>query len=159
MNDSFEAQGMKALEAALDQLPVNIERNIARGAVRAGGAVFRDEARRLAPVLSGALQKSIRVVARRGSPGRVLVNVVAGRNGKGQPWYARFVEFGTAPHVEKPVLGKALLIGNKTFAQEVQHPGAAPKPFMRPAFDTKAREAVQAVGDYIRMRLDKLAGG
>lgn len=153
----FNVRGLKELEQALDELPANMEKNIARGAVRAGGVVFRDEARRLVPVESGALRDSIRVVARRSRGGRVLVNVVAGRSGKDQPWYARFVEFGTAPHRIDPLGKGALLIGS-VFAEKAYHPGAAAKPFMRPAFDTKARQAVEAVADYIRRRLDKLKG-
>ena len=49
MNE-LNIKGLKELEAALDRIPLNIEKNIARGAVRAGGVVFRDEARRLVPV-------------------------------------------------------------------------------------------------------------
>lgn len=33
------------------------------------------------------------------------------------------------------------------------HPGARPKPFMRPAFDTQHRAAIEAAREYIRARL------
>lgn len=157
MAESFEVKGLKELEAALDALPANVERNVARGALRAGANVLRDEARRLAPVKSGLLQKFIRVVQRRGAPGRLMVNVVAGGSGAGKPWYARFLEYGTAPHRIEAKKGGALFIGGH-FVKGLDHPGAAPHPFMRPALDTKAKDAVEAFRKYVAERLDKLKG-
>lgn len=153
----FKVKGLAELERALDALPARMEKNVARGALRAGGAVFREEARRLAPVKSGALQKSIRVVSARMRQGMLRLNIVAGRSGKDQPWYAKLVEFGTPPHKITAAFGSALAIAGKLVAS-VQHPGAAPKPFMRPAFDTKGKEAVEAFRDYTAKRLAKLTG-
>ena len=42
--------GLKELQEALKQLPQNIARNVLRGAVSAGAALVRDEAKRNAPV-------------------------------------------------------------------------------------------------------------
>ncbi len=39
--------------------------------------------------------------------------------------------------------------------QLVHHPGARPKPFMRPAFDSKAQAALEATGEYLRKRFFK----
>lgn len=42
--------------------------------------------------------------------------------------------------------------------EAVQHPGAKKKPFMRPALDAKAQDAVETMADYARNRLpDEIA--
>ena len=53
--------GGRQLDDLLKTLPKNIQRNILRAALREGGVVLRQEARRLAPVEDGALRRSIRV--------------------------------------------------------------------------------------------------
>ncbi|MBW8814034.1 MAG: HK97 gp10 family phage protein [Caulobacterales bacterium] len=61
---------------------------------------------------------------------------------KKQSGVASQVEFGVRPHVIKPKKGEVLEIwrGGQIagVAREVQHPGARPKPFMRPAFEQSA---------------------
>lgn len=52
--------------------------------------------------------------------------------------YGIDVEFGTSPHIIRPIKRKALrfTIDNKTiFAKKVMHPGTEAQPFMRPALD------------------------
>lgn len=51
--------------------------------------------------------------------------------------YAHMVEYGTRPHR----VGKGM------------HPGASPRPFMRPALDSKASEAIKAVEQTVRREL------
>jgi len=50
--------------------------------------------------------------------------------------YALHVEYGTAPHIIRPVNGKALKFkgsnGEDVFAKQVNHPGTRPQPFIRP---------------------------
>ena len=52
--------------------------------------------------------------------------------------YAGYVEFGTAPHDIRPKNSGGALkftIGGRTiYAKVVHHPGTAPQPFIRPAF-------------------------
>ena len=55
-------------------------------------------------------------------------------------------ELGTGGQVQQ--LGRLLRDG-------VEHPGSAPKPFMRPALDSRAQAALQAVGETIKKRLTK----
>ena len=159
-------KGLAALQAALDQLPAKIEANIMRGALRAGAKVMLDEAKRLAPVSEpsaenqrlyggrvGLLRDSIRIKTKL-KRGQVTASVVAGGKTKdgGQPFYARFVEYGTAAHVIMAGPGKYLPLGNG-YLKSVQHPGARPQPFMRPALDMGTGAAVAAAADYIRQRL------
>lgn len=49
----------------------------------------------------------------------------------------------------------SLKIGENFVGESVHHPGAQPKPFMRPAIDEKQGEAIRAVGEQIRKRLTK----
>lgn len=141
--------GLAELQALLDQLPVKLERNVLRGAMRAGAKVQLEAAKAAVPVDSGTLRKSlkIRTSARRGV---VKATLTAGDK---KAFYARFVEFGTAAHWIKPKNAKALFFG--LFAERVHNPGAKPKPFMRPALDGTVQAATAAAGAYIRARLTK----
>lgn len=177
--------GLAELQKALDQFPAAVERNIMRGALRAGASVIAEEARRLVPVNTGQLRESIRVSVRV-SNGRIIASVKAGgrykvysrskaikgaayrtaKPGGGfeyhAPFYAHFVEFGTASHAIAAKTGKGLFV-NGQMIHSVNHPGARPKPFMRPAFHSKAQAAVEAMADYMRERIPrewkKLGGG
>jgi hypothetical protein len=70
------------------------------------------------------------------------------RGGRFKGYAGHLVEYGTAPHIirAKASGGQLHLRGN-VFATEVQHPGAAAKPFMRPAFDSKKDEAIGIIKD------------
>lgn len=146
-------KGLAELQRALDGLPAKIEANIMRGALRAGAKVIAAEARRNVHSVSGALADSIRV-GTKSSRGTVIGRVVAGGKSKllkdnSAAFYGRFVEFGTAAHVIRAKNGRLLALG----VSKVNHPGAKKKPFMRPALDTMATAAVEAVREYIRNRL------
>jgi HK97 gp10 family phage protein len=144
--------GGRELDALLQSLPVKVERNILRAALRAGAAELREEARRNVPVDEGDLRASIRVTTR-SRRGTVYASVKAG--GKRAPhWH--WIEFGTKAHKIKPKRQEALSFGG-AIAGEVDHPGSRPKPYMRPALDSKAQAAIAAVGAKIRERLT-LAG-
>lgn len=57
-----------------------------------------------------------------------------------------YVEFGTIPHIIRPVNAKALKFkvdGKTIFAKEVHHPGTDPQPFIRPTFHAKLGTFVQ----------------
>lgn len=151
----FTIQGAAELAKALQDLPVKLEKNVLRGALRAGGKVFEAEAKRRVPVRSGKLRDSIRVSSRiRG--GTIVTSVKAG-GGKNKVFYAHLVEKGTAPHViiagGGSFTGKVLAAGARILGFKVDHPGSAPRPFMRPAFDTQIEPALEAVRAYIEKRL------
>lgn len=156
MSFNVDITGAKELAKQLNDLPLKIERNIMRAALRAGAAVIAAEAKQNVSVISGELQRSIRTSSN-SKKGVVEANaVVGGKRRRG--WYATFVEFGTAAHVIK--MGKSgrrlsfrTADGRWISAESVQHTGARAKPFMRPAFDTKGQEAVQVVADKIKERL------
>lgn len=142
--------GGRELANFLQQLPVKVEKNILRAALRAGGIVFREEARDNVPVEDGDLKASIRVTTRM-KRGTIYASVKAG--GRRAPhWH--WVEFGTKPHKIKAKKQAALAFGGK-IARTVDHPGARPKPYMRPALDAKSSAAIAAVAAKIRERLTK----
>lgn len=112
-------KGIESVKKALEGIPNRLRRKLLRNALAAGGRVFRDEARRLTPVLAspvvlrgkgvvrmpGTLRKAIvvrtsRRAAKSGDVG-VFVNVrpakghVRGARSPFDPYYWRFVDFGT----------------------------------------------------------------
>lgn len=157
---SVHINGLRDLYARLSELPDNIQRNILRGAIRAGSTVIANEARRLCPVekvvgggkRNGTLRASIRVKSVQGALGQKFVGGITA--GRGKAFYAHFVEFGTAAHVIKAKNDGWLSIGGN-LVKQVSHPGAKRQPFMRPALDTKAQEAIAAFRDYTNERIRK----
>jgi HK97 gp10 family phage protein len=149
MSEEFMSGG-REFHAFLQQLPVKAEKNILRAALRAGGNEFKEEARLNVPVDDGDLRASIRVTTR-SKGGTVYASLKAG--GKRAP-HAHLVEFDTGAHkiTAKP---QHALAFNGIAVNEVDHPGTKAQPYMRPAFDTKVRAAVAAVGVKIRQRLTK----
>lgn len=78
--------------------------------------------------------------------------VSTGRNARR---YAHLVEFGAAPHTVGK-LSRLKKKGRRAAAQfGIMHPGHAPRPFMRPAWDTKQAEAAKQVETVARRELAK----
>lgn len=167
MTQEIHVRGLAELNRALEQLPVKIERNILRGALRAGAKVQLDEARRLVPVAPpneenarlyggrpGALRDSLRISVRaRGSVVTAQVKAGGKRSGT-DTYYAPWVEKGTKPHDIKPRARKSLFFAG-LLREVVRHPGAAPKPFMRPALERTTQRVLATIVAYIRRRLTK----
>jgi HK97 gp10 family phage protein len=151
----FKITGGKELAQALEQLPTKIQRNIMRSALAAGAKVIMREAKQNTPVMFGDLKDSLRVSTRlRGM--KATADVKAGNT---DAWYGHFIEFGTAAHTIKPKNRGNLKFrganGQAVYSNGVNHPGIKAKPFMRPALDSKAKEAIIATGNKIRQRLTK----
>jgi HK97 gp10 family phage protein len=142
--------GGREIDAFLQQLPVKVERNILRAMLRAGANEFRKAAKQGVPVDDGDLQRSIRVTT--GSKGGTVYAHLKAGGAKAPHW--RWVEFGTAAHKIKAKPQHALSFGGMA-VREVDHPGAAAKPFMRPAFDSAATTAIAAAAAKGRERLTK----
>lgn len=146
-NDTIIAGG-RQLDDLLKTLAPKVQKNIMRAALRAGATVYRSKARELVPERLGALKKSIRISTGT-KQGITTASVKAGNR---KTWYVQLVEYGTRAHKIKARNARALSIGG-ALVHEVDHPGAAPKPFMRPAADASHAEAVAAVSGKIRERL------
>ena len=178
----MESSGIRKLKGGpellkvLDQFPEDLERNVLRGALRAGAKPIQEQAKENVRRRSGKLAKAI---------------VVGSRVEEGQPrGYVRlrgshsfiglFLEFGVKWHLikvsekDRSRLGKktrhgfkrdslrilsrkvsagSLKIGKDFVGPVVEHPGFASKPFLRPALDRAASAAIKAVGDYIFRRV------
>lgn len=149
-----QINGLAELQKMLDQLPVQVEKKILRGALRAGQKLVLDQAKATIHNVSGALSNSLRISTRTGKDGKVSARVVAGNK---TAYYAHMVEFGTAKHLIKPKHRKSMLIGGM-MREVVHHPGSKKKPFMRPAADAAAHEgseAITAFKEYMAKRITK----
>jgi len=164
MASDVNIKGGKELMQFLNQLPLNIEKNIMRSALRAGARVVANEAKKNVPVDMGQLKASIRTSSNVKKGGVEAYARAGGRKNKSKgtdqsAFYAQFVEFGTAAHIIYPKKGKKLKFkasdGSTRFANFVLHKGAKAHPFMRPAYDAKNQEAIVAVMKRIRERLTK----
>ena len=146
-------KGLKELNAALQTIAPRLERNVLRGALRAGAkdAILPEAKVQLAAngsVKTGELQRGLKV-STGGKGGRVIANVkVTGKHAHVAPW----LEYGVAAHTITAKKSGWLSFGG-LFAKSVEHPGFAAKPFMRPALDGKATEAVVKAAEYMKKRL------
>jgi HK97 gp10 family phage protein len=142
-------KGGRELQEMLNTLAPKLEQNILRSALRAGAKVILEEAKQNVPVSSGDLRDSLRV-STNSKKGRVTASVKAGNK---KVFYSRFIEFGVAAHTITSKTGYLSFLGNAY--KSVEHPGLQPKAFLRPAFDSKQREAIEAIGLHIGKRLNK----
>ncbi len=147
----------------IDQLGANMRKALlthteaeVRKVMRRGATLIVDAARSKAPVESGLLRDSIKILPKfRGDPMGVYVGPIVkrkrsvrtgkkgeGRTQKEQPFYAAMVEYGTDPHN----LGYK---GKYVSGKGADHPGARKQPYMRPAFDTQGQAALNAAMDDI----------
>lgn len=188
MTSEFKVKGLSQLNDVLQQLPENLEKGLMRQALRAGAQEIAAEAKRRVPVNTGRLRDSIRVTvsAKRGkvtaairAGGRDTRKRVV-RNASGRikvaydnAFYAIWVEFGTSAHAIGAKFAKALVLRANRRAtagsakrwmrgelviEGVHHPGARPRPFMRPALDVKAQAAVIAAANLMKERLSSKHG-
>lgn len=174
----MRVEGFRELDAALAQFEKDSTRKaIARRALKKGGEPVAEKMRQLAPRDQGQLQDNIAVgtkvkdevgaaafaAAMRGGGDRgsaVAAMRTARRDAKAAgvqpPVYmyvgpttkaphAHLVEFGTAPHING-----GLFAGS-------QHPGTAPQPFARPAWDAEADATLKRIATELAAEIDKAA--
>ncbi len=147
-------KGLEELAEFLDILPGKLGRNTLRGAVRAGCVPMKDYAKAAAPIKTGALRRSLRVTSRGLRNGNAIGKVRAGGRVAGGTIvrHAHLIEYGTKPHL----IPNSVINGR--FVGTVHHPGTAPRPFMRPAFDAQGRNGIREFAEYIRNRLSTQYG-
>lgn len=145
--------GLKELGQFLDTLPEKLQKNVVRGAFRKGMNEVKPAAQQGVHSISGLLAAGLKV-GTRAKGGTVYATLKA--TGK-HAYIARWVEYGTAAHTITAKDRKSLSLGG-VFFQSVQHPGARPKPFLRPALDQQASAAVVAAAEYMKERLSTKHG-
>lgn len=146
------------------QIPAALETKILRGAARAAAKVVADEAKMRS--ISSEVTDAIKISTRQEESGRVIAKVqTKGAGAYLAPW----LEYGTDPHfisvaeserrgmsigrINRGVKDGSLVIGGEYVGATVFHPGARPHPFLRPALDLKAAEAIAEAQSYINARL------
>ena len=148
----IEIKGLAELKKQLEGLPAKIEKNVTRGALRAGAKIMQKRAKDLCPVgKTGALKNSIKIKTRVNKRGWIEVSVVAGDN---KAYYVHMVEGGTIAHIIAPRKAKSLFLAG-ILREIAHHPGAKASPFMRPAWDEKQRESLDAIRAYFVKRIPK----
>ena len=152
---SVKIEGLKELQEAMNQLPLEIQKRPLRSAVSAGAKVIVDEAKRLAPQgETGNLRKALYRYRSRSQSSRgqetFLVGVRKGKKNyvdsaknrrlnrvgkkytvEGEAFYWRFVEFGTS---KMPA-----------------------RPFLRPAFESKKNQAVETIKNRLAVAIENTA--
>ena len=148
MKDTVHVKGLSELDAFLSQLPAKLEKNIMRGSMRAAAVPVAAQAKQNVSVVSGLMRDGIKI--KTGSKNGVVKArvVVTGKHAHAAGW----VEYGTAAHHIKPKSAQSLFFAG-IFSTGIDHPGSSAKPFLRPALDSRATEAVVAAGEYIKKRL------
>jgi len=150
--------GDKELEQLFKNVPLSVKKQTMASAARKGGQVLRKSAKRYAQSVSKNVARSLIVKVKRTRNGAyALVGVdtnYVGDDGTRPSRILHLLEFGTSAHL---VTGKGQVLANKkgeVFARAnqrgkpfVKHPGARPRPIMRPAFDA-SKNQVEAT--YIR---------
>lgn len=175
-----DVKGIQELQLALLELPKKIAKNALRGAVYAGARIIAQEAKLKAPVYTGSvaqghpppgtLKRSIitKQIPEKSNAFNQTFYVTVRKGKKYQKqgkkgnlsqdaYYANWVEFG---HHYAP-RGKHGYGSRKQAMQAVRSGQAmisgsyymAPKPFMRPAFDSKANEATEAIKERLAQRI------
>jgi hypothetical protein len=141
-------KGAAEVDKLLQQLPVEVEIKILRNGLNAGARVIRDEARSRVHKKSGKLSRAIKTASGTDPAAGQVTSKVKLRGE--HSFLGIFMEYGVLPHLIWASKGKgSLVINGVAIGKRVQHPGHAAFPFMRPALDAKAGEAVQAVAGYL----------
>lgn len=168
-------KGLKELDAYLSHLPRNLQKGAYRAGLVAAAKPIRDEARMKAARASGQMARSIKTgSARQNQDGTFSIRV----NLQGpHAFLGTFIEYGVKPHyiartgkgqgrvaVRKAVEGTGAVesgvmkIGSDFVSGIISHPGHVAHPFMRPALDLKADDAIKAFADRIRAYLEQKTG-
>lgn len=163
-----KVRGRQEVKAFLAQLPKQIEDKLLRPAAKRAARVIAEEA--AARSESREVAEAITMKSRKGD-GRITVTISV------KPGWTYslgvWLEWGTSAHfisvdesqrqgrsigrinrlAKEPDSSHSLVIGGKFVGKTVLHPGARPHPFLRPALDTKEREAIAAAQTYINSRI------
>lgn len=164
----LKMDGLDELRVRMVGLSDRMLKRVLRPSVRKGANVVKAQAREnfntaVGPnELTGALKASIRVTPRRGTPTRVVVSVVAGdltaaqtkKFGTKSAFYALWVEKG---HINRGA-GQALRGSKESLraARAASTNNTPAHPYMQPAIESKAQEAIDIVISDVTSRLPEI---
>lgn len=129
MRVNVKIDGLKEIDAKLKELGTRFNREM-QPALEEAGKLVAGEAKRLAPEDSGVLKESIDIQRTTIKKNEVSVDVGPGK----KAFYSLWVEYG---HNIRDGRGKKAKVVGK----------AQPRPYLRPAYDTKKEEAKQIIRD------------
>lgn len=151
--------GLKELEAALGNLTAAVGKTTTRAALRKAAGPMVAKAKELAPKgKTGRLKASIKIGTKLNgrqqkikraltAEERAAVELFIGpsyaKGDKGR--HGHLVEFGTAPHQQGGKFKGSL------------HPGTAPQPFMRPAWDTEKGPMIERIKPLLYKAIEQAA--
>ncbi len=148
MADLKHVKGLSDIQRAFDQLPVKYEKNILRGALRAGAKPVQTEVKANIWKDTGEMQAGVKI-STSSKGGTIIAKVkVTGKHAHIAPW----LEFGVAAHRILAKDGGWMFFGG-VFAKSIDHPGIQPRPVFRPALESQATNAVVAAAEYSKKRL------
>ena len=110
--------GWKEVEKKLKKLPANLQRNIARKAMRNGLKKIRDKARALVPKDEGDMRKAIKTKVSLRSNGEIIGRVFVKTRGKNAAPYAHMVEWGSKNNVPSRFMTRAFEFTQDDFFEE-----------------------------------------
>ena len=156
MTVEFKTDGFAELDEQLDRLSKSAGKGVLRRALKEASQPMVEMAKAKVPEDDGDLKKSITVsvkLAKRqaGQHRKMFRNDKAsvemflgpsydlGAGGR----HGHLVEFGTAPHI------------NKGQFPGTKHPGTAPQPFMRPAWDADQAGLLDRLGQNMWIEIQK----
>lgn len=164
MSETVKVTGLQELNRKLARLADDVQRKYLRGAVGAGARIFRDAAKRNAPVGTGKLQRSIisKWIPEASSLHRqlFLVTVKRGKHFRGKvktdkkgreritksydAYYWTWIEFGHTTRLSGQKRTRAQ-IRKSLDVYKATGRFVPPRPFLRPAFESNKSAAIEAV--------------
>lgn len=158
MTNETHVKGLDDLLRVLGGLPHRLQKNVMRGALRAGAVPIAEAARQYVPTRTGQLKASIRVGSDTRKDGTPVAFVKAGDrftvyaiDKKGRKTKAKYKTVGADGGVKYHAAYYAAWVEYGTSK-------AGSRPFMRPALDSQRAAALQTIGDYLAKRLpDEIA--
>ena len=155
-------RGDKALEKMIQNLAPAAERKAVRPAANKAWTpvlkAARQKLKRTSKTLGSSLKKKTKTYSRKGS---VWVGVLPNRDKIDASQYPTnvlsLIEFGAKRHTITAQRRQVLSDGSVIFGKKIEHKGAKPRPFLRPAFDENQQAAVGIYRTELRQRIPKIA--
>lgn len=164
LNEVQFVSGLKELDEKLKNFPAKVEQKALRGALRRGGLIFKKEIVRTAPDrkiepakrIFPKLKNSIAVTSKFRRERDVAIRVKVGPNRKAMPvawWY----ELGTGPKRKRTAGERLTQKKNARLYRALQSMGQRAREWLAPAFLRKRGEALNAIIDEMRKKVERLA--
>lgn len=156
---SVTIEGLPELKKKFGELTDKQQRGVLRTAIRAGGTMVAREAKRLVPVKTGALKKSIGVKVSVKQGGVTEATIGFGR----RQYYGLMVELGHSQVFRtKEVIRRVRMkaTGEIKEHRRKKTVGFVPaRPFLRPALEGNEQRIVEIIAQNFRKHIDKVASG